>query len=154
MKLRPAFLGVHRWFGLTIGLVVMVSAFTGAGMAFRKQLDPQVYPQLFKASPCAKPLPLGRLVRSAKAAIPKSKLVYIRVFPAGEAPSAVRFTHTDTVYVDRCTGSVTGEQNRYAGIFGSLEFIHRGQWLPSGGTLLMAPSCFCSARVAISRYVR
>src|SRR5216683_5715698 len=34
VKLRPAFLPVHRWFGLTIGLVVMVSAFTGAGMAF------------------------------------------------------------------------------------------------------------------------
>jgi len=136
VKLRPGFLRVHRWFGLTLGLVVMVSAFTGAGMAFRNQLDPQVYPQLFKASPCAHPLPLQRLVRSAKVALPKSKLVYIRVFPAGDGPSAVRFTHTDTVFVDRCTGLVTGAQNRYAGIFGSLEFIHRGQWLPSGGTLM------------------
>jgi uncharacterized iron-regulated membrane protein len=136
VKLRPAFLKVHRWFGLTIGLVVMVSASTGAGMAFRNQLDPQVYPQLFKASPCTHPLPLQRLVRSAKAANPNGKLVYIRVFPAGEAPAAVRFTHTDTVFVDRCTGLVTGAQNRYAGIFGTLEFFHRGQWLPSGGTLM------------------
>jgi uncharacterized iron-regulated membrane protein len=137
VKFRPAFLRVHRWVGLTLGLVVMVSAFTGAGMAFRNQLDPKVYPQLFKASSCAKPVPLQRLVLSAKAAMPKSKLVYIRVFPAGEAPAAVRFTHTDTVYVDRCTGSVTGEQNRYAGIFGSLEFIHRGQWSQQAGGTVM-----------------
>jgi vanillate O-demethylase ferredoxin subunit len=137
VKLRPAFLRVHRWAGLTIGLVVMVSAFTGAGMAFRNQLDPHVYPQLFKATtPCANPLPFSGLVRSAKAANPKGKLVYIRIFPAGEAPSAVRFTHTDTVYVDRCTGLVTGAQNRYAGIFGSLEFIHKGQWAPPGGTIM------------------
>jgi uncharacterized iron-regulated membrane protein len=136
VKLRPAFLRVHRWVGLTLGLVVMVSAFTGAGMAFRNQLDPHVYPQLFQASACAKPLPLQRVVASAKTALPKSKLVYIRVFPAGEAPAAVRFTHTDTVYVDRCTGLVTGAQNRYAGIFGSLEFIHRGQWAQAGGTLM------------------
>jgi vanillate O-demethylase ferredoxin subunit len=60
------------------------------------------------------------------------------VFPAGEAPTAVRFTHTDTVFVDRCTGLVSGAQNRYAGVFGSLEFIHRGQWLPSGGLLMGA----------------
>lgn len=76
MKLRPAFLGVHRWFGLTLGLIVKVSAFTGAGMAFRKQLDPLIYPHLFKASPCAHPLPLARLVRAAKATKKtKSKLV-------------------------------------------------------------------------------
>jgi uncharacterized iron-regulated membrane protein len=136
MKLRQAFLPLHRWFGLTLGLVVMVSAFTGAGMAFRNQLDPLVYPQLFAASRCAQPLPLARLVRSAKAAKPKRKLVYIRVFPAGEAPSAVRFAGNDTVFVDRCTGLVTGAQNRYAGIFGSLEFIHRGQWSPVGGDFM------------------
>ena len=138
MKVRPTFLRVHRWFGLTLGLVVMVSAITGVGMAFRKQLDPLVYPQLFKASPCKNPLPPQRLVRSAKGAKPKGKLVYIRVFPAGEAPSAVRFAGNDTVFVDRCTGLVTGSQNRYAGIFGFLEFIHRGQWLPAGGTFMGA----------------
>ncbi len=136
MKLRPAFLPVHRWFGLTLGLIVMVSAFTGAGMAFRAQLDPHVYPQLFAASRCAQPLPLARVVRAAKAVNPKGKLVYIRIFPAGEAPTAVRFGHNDTVYVDRCTGVVTGAQNRYAGIFGSLEFIHRGQWSPAGGLIM------------------
>lgn len=56
--------------------------------------------------------------------------------PPGEAPTAVRFGGNDTVDVDRCTGAVTGAQNRYAEIFGSLEFVHRGQWLPSGGTLM------------------
>lgn len=138
MKVRPAFLPVHRWFGLTLGLVVMVSAFTGAGMAFRNQLDPLIYPHLFAASPCPRPLPLQRLVRSARAAKPQGKLVYIRVFPAGEAPSAVRFAGNDTVFVDRCTGAVTGMQNRYAGIFGSLEFFHRGQWARAGGTVMGA----------------
>ena len=39
MKLRPAFLRVHRWVGLTLGLVVMaitvVFSFLG-GLAFRR----------------------------------------------------------------------------------------------------------------------
>ncbi len=138
MKVRPAFLPVHRWVGLTLGILVLISAATGAGMAFRAQLDPLIYPELFKASPCAAALPLDTLVRHARAAHPKTKFAYIRIPAAGDEPVAIRFANKDTLYVDRCTGVVTGSQNRYAGFFGTLEYIHRGQWVQGGGLVMGA----------------
>ena len=36
---RDLVLPVHRWLALTLGLIVLASAVTGAGMAFRKELD-------------------------------------------------------------------------------------------------------------------
>ena len=45
-------LPIHRWIALTLGIVVLASAVTGAGMAFRKQLDPLVYQRMLQAPAC------------------------------------------------------------------------------------------------------
>jgi vanillate O-demethylase ferredoxin subunit len=122
--------------GLTLGLLVLVSAVTGAGMAFRKELDPLVYPNLAHASTCAAPLPLDQFVTRAKAAHPAGAVDYLRIRGAANATVAVRFLDKDTLYFDRCTGAVMGSQNRYAGVFGVLEWIHRGQWASFGGEVM------------------
>ncbi len=133
---RRTLTAVHRWIGLTLGLVVLLSAMTGAGMAFRKQLDPLLYPSNFKAVGCARGLPLDSLVERAIAAHPGRDVDYVRL-RAG-LPVIVRFTDKQSLFLDRCSGAVTGSQNRYAGLFGWLEFIHRGQWLAQGGWLMGA----------------
>lgn len=131
---RRTMLGIHRWVGLTLGLIVMVSAFTGALMAFRKQLDPLIYPGNFSASICSDRIALDALVARARIVHPGADVDYVRLREG--LPVIVRFLDKQSVFIDGCNGAVTGEQNRYAGIFGTLEYIHRGQWLPEGGWLM------------------
>lgn len=105
-------------------------------MAFRKQLDPLLYPGNFQPVSCAQGLPLDTLVARAVSAHSGREVDYVRL-RAG-LPVIVRFTDKQSLFLDRCSGAVTGSQNRYAGLFGSLEFIHRGQWLAQGGWLMGA----------------
>ncbi|MEO5494988.1 MAG: PepSY-associated TM helix domain-containing protein [Sphingomonas sp.] len=131
-KLTP----IHRWAGLTVGLIVLVSAFTGAGMAFREQLEPVLYPGVTRASPCTVPLSLDVLAAASRLAHPGGTLDYLRIQRDPSAPVAARFLNKDTIYLDRCTAATTASQNRYQGFFGVLEWVHRGQWFAFGGWLM------------------
>lgn len=131
-------LPIHRWIALTLGIVVLASAITGAGMAFRKQLDPLVYPRMLQAPACAARLPLDNFVSRARALHPTGKLDYIRLLSRPDAPVILRFTDKDTYYFDPCSGAVLGEQNRYAGLFGRLEQMHRFVYVQNGGWLVGA----------------
>ena len=132
MNLRRTLLPVHRWTGLTLGLIVLLSALTGAGLAFRKQLDPIVYPALVQQSRCQHIASVEDMVGRAKAAHPRGKVDFVRILSGSQAPLTVRFLDKDTYYFDRCSGALLGQQNRYGGVFGTLEWLHRGRWLPFG----------------------
>ena len=136
MKLRRALLPYHRWIGLTLGLIALLSAATGAGMAFRKQLDPILYPALTKPTACVGTASLDRVIERARSLHASGRIDYVRIQPARRAPIAVRFLNKDTLYFDRCTGAPVGEQNRYRGLFGTLEWLHRGIWI-YGGNIVM-----------------
>jgi ferredoxin-NADP reductase/uncharacterized iron-regulated membrane protein len=135
---RRAVLPIHRWIALTLGIVVLASAITGAGMAFRKQLDPLVYPRMLQAPACAARLPLDEFVNRARALHPTGKLDYIRLLGRPDAPVILRFVDKDTYYFDPCSGAVLGAQNRYEGLFGRLEQMHRFVYVKNGGWLMGA----------------
>jgi vanillate O-demethylase ferredoxin subunit len=119
----------HRWAALTVGIIVLLSAATGAGMAFRKQLEPLVYPRTPRAD-CGAPVGLDDVLAAARMVHPAGEVDYLRIRRSVREPVAVRWMNKDTLYIDRCSGQVVGEQNRYGGVFGLLEWIHRGRWLP------------------------
>lgn len=136
MSWRRKLMPVHRWAGLTIGLVALLSAFTGAGMAFREQLEPILYPSVAHTAPCAAPLTLDTLAAAARRHHPGGMLDYLRLQREADAPVAARFINKDTLYLDRCTAAVSASQNRYQGFFGVLEWLHRGQWAKIGGWVM------------------
>jgi len=114
----------HRWIGLTVGLAMVYLAITGAGQAFKPQLEPHLYSSLLTAPACER-LPLDILVSAAKQAHPAATAESIRFHPIGEETASVRFSDRETVFVNPCSSSVTGEQAPFAGFFGTLEYIHR-----------------------------
>lgn len=114
----------HRWIGMTIGLAMVYLAVTGAGQAFKEQLEPVVYSTLMTAPACER-LPLDTLLAAAKEARPGASAESLRFHPAGEETAAVRFSDRVTVFVNPCSSSVTGEQAAFGGFFGTLEYIHR-----------------------------
>jgi ferredoxin-NADP reductase len=138
MNARSGILQLHRWTGLTVGLVILMLALTGAINSFRPALEPVVARDLLTVPTCTERVPLDELVAHARAAHPGGQPDYIRI-TAGEPgalrmPSArVRFAEPqDDVYLNPCTGRVLGERPRYGGFFASVEQLHILRYAENG----------------------
>lgn len=130
-------LRLHRWTGLSAGLVLVMLAVTGATMLFRPQIEPVFDRGMLSVPSCLGHASLDALTAAARDAYPQGEPDFIRLeggAPAAERmPSAyVRFEDKNTVYLDPCTGRVLGQRNRYAGWFGSVEALHRLRFVEQG----------------------
>jgi ferredoxin-NADP reductase len=135
--LRTWLLPVHRWTGMTVGLVIVLMAVTGASIAFRPQLEPLLNRDLLTVPACIGRVPLDTLTANAVATRPDAKLDYIRLVAGDDAapriPAAmVRFTDQQFVYLNPCTGAVLGQRHRWGGVLGTLEQVHRFRFMENG----------------------
>ena len=128
---RAAVTQLHRWTGLTVGIVVLYLAATGAWIVLRPLLDPITYPQLLVIRSCAKPLPVDTLAAAARASHPSGRLTYVYLYGSPTASTMVRFSDADQVYVDGCSGKVLGHQARYGGLYGTAEALHKMRFAPA-----------------------
>jgi ferredoxin-NADP reductase len=141
--IRKAVLVVHRWTGLTVGLVFVMFALTAAILVFRPQLEPVASPGLFDVGQCATRAPLDLGVANAVRSHPGGTLDDMRIRGAGAEPTQVRFLDRTLVHVDPCTGKVMGEQSKYGGLFGFPEQLHRFKFMSAeagaiaGGTITL-----------------
>jgi len=65
----------------------------------------------------------------------------------------VRFGNGDTVYLNPCTGHVLGERNKSAGLFGTLEYLHRLKWFGMGSSIVGAGALLFALVVVIGGIV-
>jgi uncharacterized iron-regulated membrane protein len=127
--IRNVVLPVHRWTALSVGLVALWMALTGLGLLFKAQLDPALNRGLETVESCHAPQPLDRLVAHARAAHPDGVMRLIALEGSTTRSAWARFANGDTVYLDPCSGRVVGELNKYHGVFGALEYLHRLEFL-------------------------
>jgi vanillate O-demethylase ferredoxin subunit len=142
--MRRWLLPLHRWTGLTAGLLLTAVALTGAVMVFRVQLEPLVAPGLVSVPACAAPLPLDALVAAARAASPHAgALRTVRLY--SDASARVGFSDKRWIFVDPCSGKVLGSEAVYGGPFGTLAKLHIFGYLPFGellaGSLALLAAC-------------
>ena len=130
--IRNLVLPVHRWTALTVGLVVLWMALTGLGLVFKAQLDPALNRGLETVSACRAPQSVDQLVARARAAHPDGAMRLVAIEGSSTRSVWVRFTNGDTVYLDPCSGRVLGDLNKYHGVFGALEYLHRLEFLSAG----------------------
>jgi vanillate O-demethylase ferredoxin subunit len=146
--MRRWLLPLHRWTGLTTGLLLTAVALTGALMVFRVQLEPLVSPDLVSVPVCAAPLPLDALVAVARAASPHSgTLRTVRLY--SDASARVGFSDKRWIFVDPCSGKVLGSEAVYGGPFGTLAKLHIFGYLPFvellAGSLALLAACVMAA---------
>lgn len=147
--IRNVVLPVHRWAALTVGLVVLWMAFTGLGLLFKAQLDPALNRSLETVRACEAPQPLDRLVTRARVAHPAGSLRLIAIEGSESRSAWVRFANGDTVYLDPCSGRIVGELNKYRGVFGTLEYLHRLEFLSAGDHIVAGTVALLFALVII-----
>ncbi len=127
---------LHRYGGLILGALVMYLAFTGAAIVFRPQLDALLYPKLLVTTPCQQSASVDTIVASARTFHPHAKPTYIYVYGGVSSSTMVRFSDADQVYLNPCTAKVLGDQQRYGGVFGAMEGLHKFKF--AGETIGMA----------------
>lgn len=129
---RSKLLWVHTWTGITVGVVMLLFAVTGAILAIRHPLDDALYSHRTRSSVCDAPLPLESLVERAKSKVPGSDPESIDITGARGASIAVAFRNDDSVYLDPCNGRFLGVQNKYGGISGTMDWLHRFHFVENG----------------------
>lgn len=159
--MRPSFrtltLQFHRWIGLTVGLILVFMALTGALIAYRSQLEPILNRDLLSVASCSDRAPLDVLVRNAEAAHPNGDPDYIRIISGGEGATRIPATQIrfsdpefqDDVFLDPCSGSVLGERSRYGGFLATAEQLHRFRFV-DGGSLVSGSSALLLAVVLVA----
>ena len=145
VALRQAATQVHRWTGLTLGPLIVLMALTGIGLVFRPQLNSVVYPELTKASICETPLSLDALADAARSTRPDGVLAFVWFYGTSGTSTMFRFSDNDSVYIDPCNGHVLGRQNRYGGLFGTLERVHKWAYLPGDKPIDLIPGSLAIA---------
>lgn len=120
---------LHTWSGLTLGLIIVMLAITGAALVVRLQLDSLVNGDLLNVPECTDRLSLDEQAGLARLAHPSDQLRAIEVSAGNTRSTAVQFTNLDYVYIDPCSGEVLGLQNEYGGFFGTLDKWHRFRFM-------------------------
>lgn len=141
LALRRLWLRLHRWVGLSLGLVLSLVALTGASLIVLKPLDQALHPGLFaRPAPPTAPVSLDA-VRQALAARYGAQASYTVRPPRQPAETLwvhVRGPWDGTAYVDPATARILGERGEYEGLVNFLFELHSSLLLGDAGRPLMA----------------
>jgi len=99
--MRPLFVRLHRWFGLTAALFLFIAGATGAVISWDHELDEWFNPHLYQARTAGTPLPALELAKRIEAADPRVRVTYM--------PLDVEPGHTFTASVSPRVDPKTGQ---------------------------------------------
>lgn len=128
-KVKPGLVWLHRWAGLTLGLLFVLIGLSGSLLVFQHELDEALNPALFhSASSCAAPVGVQGAIAGLRAQWPQAKVSLINLPQPGgtgnfrllfKAPGA---DHNEAM-ADACSGALLGSRNRDALAFDALHLM-------------------------------
>lgn len=130
--LRKPLLNFHLWTGITVGLVFIVVALSGAALIFRGKLKRTLDPGRFIVVPGGTRLPVDDLVARARAAHPAAEFLSVRYWSDPTMPFTALFTDKQYVHLNPYTGAFLGARRRYGEGFGWIEGLHKYLMLEPG----------------------
>jgi len=123
--LRTPLLTFHLWTGITVGLVFMTVALSGAALIFRGKLERALDPQRFIVEAGGQRLAIDDLVARAKAAHPGPEFLSVRFWTDPTMPVTALFSDKQYVHLNPYTGAFLGARQRYGEGFGWIEGLHK-----------------------------
>src|SRR4028119_2400150 len=114
MKLRQIVLVLHRYIGVTVGILLAIVSLTGSSLIFWKEINVFLNPQMFQVSPQGDRVSVQFVVDTVRSAYPDWQLSFM------ELPRTLKSVYTVQmllnnggrafIYLDPYTGSVLGSQ--------------------------------------------
>lgn len=124
-RARRFWIKVHRWLGLSLGLVLLVAAVTGSAMLLADPLDEALNEPLFNVPQASNVNYQAVLSRLRTEADPGASLTLRPPREQGESFQAiVRGKWSGTIYLDPQTGEVLGSRGETDGVMGFLFTLH------------------------------
>ncbi|CAG4988793.1 hypothetical protein DYBT9275_00159 [Dyadobacter sp. CECT 9275] len=140
---------LHLWLGVTSGLVVFIVAITGAILVFEEELEPLLYPSLYKVrqEEGEKRLSLDQLIHTVKARYPDHQLTRIFIEPDGHRTIITNLKrnkkdkHPLAVAINPYTGIITAEREEQSAFFPVVLQLHRYLCMGETGKVITGISC-------------
>ena len=98
---------LHRWTALVAGIVLVLTALSGAVLVFEGAIDRGLHPELWRVRPAATALPIDTVVARVEAKFAPSKVASIAIAPAANRAWTTSVDSL-TVFVDPYTGAIKG----------------------------------------------
>jgi uncharacterized iron-regulated membrane protein len=123
--MRKIAVWVHRYLGLALGLLLLVSGLTGSIIVFNKPIDAALNPSLLRVEPQASAASLDVVLRQAREAVPGSTSALIFFPAANDLAMEVWFDNgAIRAYADPYTGEILGVRNATDSLMGFLVDLH------------------------------
>lgn len=126
---------IHKYSGLTLGVLLFLSALSGVGISFREELMPIVYKDLFAIQEQETPLATHELYTKAQDYLGETKKI-TNLYGAEEKNEAylILYKHPDMSFpgmltINPYTGAVIGEMSMIKNFFAILLFMHSNLFL-------------------------
>lgn len=115
-KLHPAMATLHRWAGMTLGLLFVLMGLSGSLLVFEHELDEALNPQLFHGASCAAPLDVDAVAARVQAHWPAAKVgfVYLPRHEGGSYRATFKAPGVEAgeAMLDACSGALLGSRDR------------------------------------------
>lgn len=140
-SLRRTWLWLHRWTGLTLGLLLALAALLGALLTVARPLDQLAHPQLFRAAVDSAPMLLEPLRQRLSAEFGSQATLTLR--PPREAGETLR-VHVKSpawegaLYVDPASGAELGRRGETEGFVNVVFELHSALLLGDTGKAVLA----------------
>jgi uncharacterized iron-regulated membrane protein len=138
---RPSLVKIHRWLGLTAGLLLMLNAFTGSLMLGARPLDRVLNAQLFEVKPAGQAVPLETLRQSLLADYGSKARFTIRP-PREPEESILVYVTSDSwegqAHYDPYSGRKLGAREEHEGFANALFEFHSALLAGDTGKTVLA----------------
>lgn len=131
---------LHLWAGLLAGLPLLVTAVTGALLAFAQELQPYTDPAYYRVSMVGQPLAVEAVLARLEAGYPRARFNHIGVPRTADQPYVVYAAQDGEgfmLFADPYTGAITRKDNDRATVMKWVEQLHRNLLLGKPGRYLV-----------------
>ncbi len=110
---------LHRWLGLTLGLLLVLAGLSGSLLVFEHEIDGALNPQLFhNRAPCAAPLDVDGAVAALHRQWPQAKVSFVTMPSHAGGSYGMLFKAAgvadNEAMLDACSGALLGSRDRGA----------------------------------------
>ena len=133
--MKKALRKIHLWLSVPTGIVITLVCFSGAMLAFEKEITEAIKPELYFVKDAkGEPIPMQQLMEKVEETLPDSVSISgVTVFADSTRTYQVSLTkpRRASIYVNQYTGEVTGRSERLP-FFNTMFHLHR--WLLGSST--------------------
>lgn len=117
---------LHRYVGLGVGLLLLLTGLSGSALVFRDEIEAFMSPQTHMTTAHGAPLPVDRLLQIVRAAFPDDRVIAIRMPATPHRTTLFRMNaaHDLEVFVDPYSGAIVGSQNQNRSLMGRILRLH------------------------------